>query len=54
MDRLEIIYHPFNFGRIEKLSMDETLFNDKEKGFLKEDYIIAVSRMDNVQRAIKI
>lgn len=48
--KVERIYNPFNFDRIEKLATDSSLLNAKEKELLKDDYIVAVSRLDNVQK----
>lgn len=51
--RVERIYNPFNFDRIEALSCDDSLLSEQEKLLLKEEYIVAVSRLDNVQKDYK-
>lgn len=38
-------YNPFDFNRIIKLSEDYTELNDIEKELIKDEYIIAVSRL---------
>ena len=44
------IYNPFNFERIEKLKNDNTnLANDDEK-LLERKYIVAIARLDSVQK----
>ena len=48
--RVKRIYNPFNFERIKKLSIDDSNLSIKEKEVLKENYIVAVSRLDNVQK----
>lgn len=44
------IYNPFNFERIEKLSNNIEELTSKEIDLLKEKYIVAVSRLDNVSK----
>lgn len=44
------IYNPFNFERIEKLMEDERELTKEQKKMLKEDYCIAISRLDVVQK----
>lgn len=51
--KVERIYNLFNFDRIEKLAEDNSVLTEKEKELLKEDYIVAVSRLDNVQKDYK-
>lgn len=44
------IYNPFNFERIEKLMEDERELTKEQKKMQNEDYCIAISRLDNVQK----
>jgi len=44
------IYNPFNFERIRNLAEDNAHLTETEKEMLKENYIVAVSRLDNVQK----
>ncbi|MGL6063958.1 MAG: glycosyltransferase [Fusobacteriaceae bacterium] len=44
------IYNPFNFQRIEELAEDETQLTTNEIKMLKAEYIVAVSRLDTVQK----
>lgn len=44
------IYNPFNFERIEKLMEDERELTKEQKKMLKEDYCIAIARLDNIQK----
>ncbi|MGL5123926.1 MAG: glycosyltransferase [Fusobacteriaceae bacterium] len=44
------IYNPFNFERIEELSEDKSQLTTHEKEMLNEEYIVAVSRLDTVQK----
>ena len=44
------IYNPFNFKRIRTLAKDSSQLTDEENLMLKENYIVAVSRLDNVQK----
>jgi hypothetical protein len=48
--RVERIYNPFNFERIKKFSNDDSDLSKEEKKMLKENYIVSVSRLDNVQK----
>lgn len=48
--KVERIYNPFNFGRIEKLGQDDSGLTGEEKELLKEKYCVAVSRLDTVQK----
>lgn len=43
-------YNPFNFDRIIKLSEDYSELNNEQKKLIKDDYIVAVSRLDLVQK----
>ena len=49
-DKIIRIYNPFNFERIIKLSMDEKDLTEQQKKLMKEKYIVAVSRLDMVQK----
>jgi len=44
------IYNPFNFERIKDLAENDSHLSKKEKEMLKENYIVSVSRLDNVQK----
>lgn len=44
------IYNPFNFERIKGLATDNSHLSEKEKEMLKDNYIVSVSRLDNVQK----
>ena len=48
--KVERVYNPFNFKRILDLSHDMSQLNDQQKELIKNDYIIAVSRLDTVQK----
>ena len=48
-DKITRIYNPFNFERIEKMASKE-LTSEAERKLLKEEYIVAVSRLDMVQK----
>ncbi|MEG0584363.1 MAG: glycosyltransferase [Cetobacterium sp.] len=48
--KVERIYNPFNFDRIEKLSVSEEGLTTSEKEMLKDDYCVAVSRLDTNQK----
>lgn len=48
--KVKRIYNPFNFENIEKLSLAQDDLTVEEKELLKEDYILAVSRLDTVQK----
>lgn len=48
--KVERVYNPFNFKRILDLSYDMSQLNDQQKELIKDDYIIAVSRLDTVQK----
>lgn len=48
--KVEKAYNPFNFKRIKKLSDDESDLNFEKKELMKEKYIVAVSRLDTVQK----
>lgn len=44
------IYNPFNFERIKKLSEDDSEINSNKKELLKNDYCLAISRLDIIQK----
>lgn len=44
------IYNPFNFERIEKLKNDNTDLTDNDKKLLEKKYIVAIARLDSVQK----
>lgn len=48
--KVQRVYNPFNFKRILDLSEDTSQLNDQQKELIKDDYIIAVSRLDTVQK----
>lgn len=49
-NKLYRCYNPFNFERIQRLSTDVSELNEKQKELLKDNYIVAVSRLDLVQK----
>lgn len=49
-EKIMRIYNPFNFERIEKLSNDTVGLTHEEIRLLKDNYIIAVSRLDSVSK----
>jgi hypothetical protein len=49
-DKVIRIYNPFNFDRILTLSTDDKDLTEQEKELMKEKYIVAVSRLDMVQK----
>ncbi|MGL5356523.1 MAG: glycosyltransferase [Cetobacterium sp.] len=44
------VYNPFNFKRILDLSVDMSDLSKEDKKLLEDDYIVAVSRLDTVQK----
>ncbi len=44
------IYNPFNFERIENLMDDRSELTEDQIKMLNEDYCIAIARLDNVQK----
>lgn len=44
------IYNPFNFKNINELSQNQDDLKVEEKLLLEEDYILAVSRLDTIQK----
>ena len=49
-DKVVRIYNPFNFERIEKLSEDRSELKDEDIKLLNEDYCLAISRLDILQK----
>lgn len=48
--KVKRIYNPFNFEKIEKMSKDKEELSLEEQNLLKDSYILAVSRLDTVQK----
>ncbi|MGL5413925.1 glycosyltransferase [Cetobacterium sp.] len=48
--KVKRIYNPFNFKNINKLSQNQDDLKAEEKLLLEEEYILAVSRLDTVQK----
>lgn len=48
--KFKVIYNPFNIKRIKKLAEDKSELNEEEIELLSDNYIIMVSRLDNVQK----
>lgn len=48
--KVERVYNPFNFERIERLSLDRGDISKEQEELLKENYVVAVSRLDCVQK----
>lgn len=49
--KVERIYNPFDFDRIEKLAeSEENLTLEQKKLLLEKNYVVAVSRLDTVQK----
>lgn len=48
--KVERVYNPFNFKRILDLSEDMSQLNDQQKELIKDEYIVAVSRLDTIQK----
>lgn len=49
-EKLEVIYNPFDIEKIKIKSNDYLEIKDEEKKLLEDNYIIMVSRLDNVQK----
>lgn len=49
-EKLEVIYNPFDMEKIKIKSNDYSEIKDNEKKLLEDNYIIMVSRLDNVQK----
>lgn len=48
--KVERVYNPFNFERIERLAEDKSELTPEQQELMKERYCVAVSRLDNVQK----
>lgn len=48
--KVERVYNPFNFERIESLAQDRSELTKEQENLMKEKYFVAVSRLDNVQK----
>ncbi|WP_300343670.1 glycosyltransferase, partial [Fusobacterium sp.] len=44
------IYNPFNFERIKNLAEDQENLSLEEQQLLREKYVVAIARLDNVQK----
>ncbi len=53
LKKIKKIYNPFNFERIKKLSEDTSQLTIAEKIMIKEEYIVAVSRLDTLSKDYK-
>lgn len=49
-EKIVRIYNPFNFSRVLKLKDDKSELDEKNIEMLKDDYCIAISRLDIVQK----
>ena len=49
-DKIIRIYNPFNFDRIKLLENNKEDLSDTEKKLLKDKYVVAIARLDNVQK----
>lgn len=49
-NKVKRAYNPFNFNRILNLSKSEVGLTEKQQSLIKDDYIVAVSRLDTVQK----
>ncbi|MGL5918282.1 MAG: glycosyltransferase, partial [Cetobacterium sp.] len=49
-EKLRRVYNPFNFKRILDLSIDKSALTENQKKLIEDDYIVAVSRLDTVQK----
>lgn len=52
-DKIIRIYNPFNFSRVLNLKDNMSELTEKDKKLLNEDYCIAISRLDTVQKDYK-
>lgn len=52
-DKITRIYNPFNFSRVLDLKDNMNELTQENKELLKEDYCIAISRLDTVQKDYK-
>lgn len=48
--KVEMIYNPFNFERIDRLAEDRSDLTPEQEKMIKEKYCIAVSRLDTLQK----
>ena len=48
--KVKRVYNPFNFNRIQNLAEDFSELNEIQKELIKDNYILAVSRLDTVQK----
>lgn len=49
-EKFKVIYNPFDINRIKRLAEDKSELNEEEIKLLLDNYIIMVSRLDNVQK----
>lgn len=49
-EKIVRIYNPFNFERIDKLKDDQSELSERDLELLKENYCVAISRLDTVQK----
>lgn len=49
-EKLQVIYNPFDIEKIKTKSNDYLEIKDEEKKLLEDNYIIMVSRLDNIQK----
>lgn len=49
-NKIEIITNPFDIEKIRELSNNKDELNLEERNLIKEDYIVSVTRLDNVQK----
>lgn len=52
-DKIIRIYNPFNFSRVLNLKDNMSELTEKDRNLLNEDYCIAISRLDTVQKDYK-
>ena len=52
-DKIIRIYNPFNFSRVLNLKDNMSELTKKDRNLLNEDYCIAISRLDTVQKDYK-
>ncbi len=48
--KIERVYNPFNFNRILSLAEDTSELNEHQKELIDKNYVVAVSRLDMVQK----
>lgn len=49
-EKIVRIYNPFNFERIDKLKDDQSELSEEQVSLLEDDYCVAISRLDVVQK----